>query len=43
MPFSNVAISNQLTGKTGWRELEKNHLNLSPCHGSPVAEGGQGC
>jgi len=43
MPFSNVVISNQLTGKTGWRELEENHLNLLPLHGSPVAEGGQGC
>lgn len=43
MPLSNVVISNQLTGKTGWQEVEKNHLNLRPCHGSPAAEGGQGC
>lgn len=43
MPFSNVVISNQLTGKTGRREVEENHLNLRPRHGSPAAEGGQGC
>lgn len=43
MPFSNVVISNQLTGITGRREVEENHLNLQPCHGSPAAEGGQGC
>lgn len=42
MPFSNVVISNQLTGKTGWREVEENHLNLRPRHGSPDAEGRSG-
>lgn len=41
-PFSNVVISNQLTGKTGAREAEENHLNLRPCHGSTDSEGGQG-
>lgn len=42
IPCSNVAISNQLTRKTGWQELEENHLNFLPRHGSLVAEGGQG-
>lgn len=43
MPCSNVVISNQLTGQTGRREVEENHLNPRPCHGSLAAEGGQGC
>lgn len=43
MPFSNVVISNQLSVKTGQQEVEGNHLNLRPHHGSPATEGGQGC